>query len=129
MLNIDQETASRIMDALGRIIDGKPASAKTFSPVPFDDLAIYENWGQDQNNATKDTARTRALFMAYLVFSGGRIPMTGIPMIETYFRPDAWVIGALEKQGYLIVDEAVGEFQVSAKGWEFVAQTLEKLKR
>lgn len=46
MLNTDQETASRI-------IDGKPASAKTFSPVPYDDLATYGNWGQDQNNATR----------------------------------------------------------------------------
>jgi hypothetical protein len=127
MLDIDQETASRVIDALAELIDGKPSSAKTFSPAPYGDLTVYGNWGQDRNDSRRDTNRTRALLMAYLVFSGGRIPLTGIPMNGTYFRPDVWVAGALVKKGYLIVDEEAGEFRVSPEGWGFVAQTLEAL--
>ncbi|MHA6685367.1 hypothetical protein [Mesorhizobium sp. A556] len=65
--------------------------------------------------------------MAYLVFSGGRIPLTGIQMDGTWFRPDVWVAGALVKRGYLLVDEAAGEFRVTPEGWAFVADTLEGL--
>ena len=59
---------------------------------PYKDLADYGNWGQDNNDSKRDTPRTRALFMVYLVFSGGRIPLLrGIEMHGTYFRPDVWV--------------------------------------
>lgn len=127
MLDIDRETASRIIDALAVAIDGKKSSAKTFSPTPYESLAVYGNWGQDHNDLKNDTNRTRALLMAYLVFSGGRIPLTGIEMDGTYFRPDVWVAGALVKKGYLVVDEPAGEFRVTPEGWEFVAESLEAL--
>lgn len=127
MLDIDKETASRIIDALAIAIDGKRSSAKTFNSAPYGSLAVYGNWGQDQNDSKNDTTRTRALLLAYLIFSGGRIPLTGIEMDGAYFRPDVWVAGALVKKGYLVVDEAQNEFRVSLEGWELVAETLEAL--
>lgn len=113
------------MDA--HAIDGKPSSAKSFNQYPYENLADYGNWGQDNNDSKNDTPRTRALFMAYLVFSGGRIPLRGIEMHGTFFRPDVWVAGALVKKGYLTVDESSGEFLVTQNGWAFVAETLEGL--
>ncbi|MER9313538.1 hypothetical protein NKI51_30490 [Mesorhizobium australicum] len=65
--------------------------------------------------------------MAYLVFSDGRIPLRGIEMHGTFFRPDIWVAGALVKKGYLTVDESAEEFLVTQTGWAFVAETLEGL--
>jgi hypothetical protein len=127
MLDIDKETASRIIDALAVAIDGKTSSAKTFSDTPYDSLADYGDWQQDHNDSQRDTPRTRALFLAYLLFSGGRIPLKGIQMDGTYFRPDKWVAGALMKKGYLTVDNPTGEFQVSSQGWEFVAETIEAI--
>lgn len=127
MLDIDKNTASRIINAVATTIDGKSSSAKTFSETPYDSLADYGDWEQDQNNSKRDTPRTRALFLAYLLFSGGRIPLKGIQMDDTYFRPDKWVAGALVKKGYVTVDKAAGEFQVTREGWEFVAETLEAI--
>ena len=127
MLDIEKDTAKRIIDALAVAIDGKPSSAKSFDQYPYENLADYGNWGQDNNDAKNDTPRTRALFMAYLVFSGGRIHLRGIEMHGTFFRPDVWVAGALVKKGYLTVDEIAGDFVVTREGWEFVAQTLEGL--
>jgi hypothetical protein len=127
MLDIDKDTASRIIDAIAMAIDGKKSSAKTFSPTPYESLAVYGNWGQDHNDSKNDTPRTRALLLAYLIFSGGRIPLTGVEMDGVYFRPDVWVAGALVKKGYLIVDEAAGEFRVTPAGWLFVAESLEAI--
>ncbi|UWU19601.1 hypothetical protein N2599_36905 (plasmid) [Rhizobium sullae] len=127
MLDIEKDTAKRIIDALAVAIDGKPSSAKSFNQFPYEDLADYGNWGQDNNDSKRDTPRTGALFMAYLVFSGGRIPLRGIEMHGTYFRPDVWVAGALVKKGYLTVDESAQEFVVTQDGWGFVADTLEGL--
>jgi hypothetical protein len=127
MLDIDKDTASRIIDALAVAIDGKTSSAKTFSETPYDSLADCGDWQQDHNDSQRDTPRTRALFLAYLLFSGGRIPLKGIQMDGTYFRPDKWVVGALMKKGYLTVDNPTGEFQVTSQGWEFVAETLEAI--
>lgn len=117
MLDIEKDTAKRIIDALAVAIDGKPSWAKSFNQFPYEDLADYGNWGQDNNDSKTDTPRTRALFMAYLVFSGGRIPLRGIEMHGTYFRPDVWVAGALVKKGYLTVDESAQEFVVTQDGW------------
>ncbi|MDX1115863.1 hypothetical protein I0J99_24000 (plasmid) [Sinorhizobium meliloti] len=101
--------------------------SKSFNQLPYEDLADYGNWGQDNNDSKRDTPRTRALFMAYLVSSGGRIPLRGIEMHGTYFWPDVWVGGALVKKGYLAVDESAQEFVVTQDGWGFVADTLEIL--
>ncbi|TPI58640.1 hypothetical protein FJ417_18630 [Mesorhizobium sp. B3-1-7] len=127
MLNIDKETAAKIIDALAVAIDGKPSSAKTFSASPFTGLADYGDWGQQNNDATQDTPRTIALFLSYLIFSGGRIPLIGIQMQDTWFRPDVWVVGALEKRGYLTVDESSGYFLVTSEGWSLVANALGEL--
>ncbi len=128
MPDTGKETVSRIIDAMSRLIDGKDASAKTFQDEPFGALAEFESWGQDENDSQNDTPRTRALFLAYVVLSGGRIPLTGIALDDGYFRPDLWVAGALVKKGYMIVDHAAGELRATAKGWNFVAETLEGLK-
>ncbi|MER9435828.1 hypothetical protein [Mesorhizobium sp. M0618] len=127
MLDIEKDTAKRIIDAIAMSIDGKPSSAKSFDSYPYENLADYGNWGQDNNDSKHDTPRTRALFLSYLVFAGGRIPLRGIEMHGTWFRPDKWVAGALVKKGYLTVDESVGEFLVTQDGWAFVAETLEGL--
>ncbi|MER9456574.1 hypothetical protein [Mesorhizobium sp. M0478] len=127
MLDIERDTATRIIDAIAVAIDGKPSPAKSFNQFPYENLADYGNWGQDNNDSKNDTPRTRALFMAYLIFSGGRIPLRGIEMHGTFFRPDVWVAGALVKKGYLTVDESAGEFLVTQAGWAFVAETLEGL--
>ncbi|MER9064852.1 hypothetical protein [Mesorhizobium sp. M0698] len=129
MLDIDRETASRIIDALALAIDKKPSSAKPFSSAPYDSLAVYGDWGQDNNDSKNDTTRTRALFLSYLIFSGGRIPLRGIEMDGTWHRPDIWVAGALVKKGHLVVDDDAGEFHVTPEGWAFVADTLEGLKK
>ncbi|MHA6685366.1 hypothetical protein [Mesorhizobium sp. A556] len=46
MLDVEKETASTIIDALAVAIDNKPSSAKTFSSVPYESLAVYGNWGK-----------------------------------------------------------------------------------
>ncbi|MBM2715346.1 hypothetical protein JQK88_29900 [Mesorhizobium caraganae] len=99
MLDIEQESAKRIIDALAVAIDGEKSSAMSFDPYPYENLADYGNWGRDNNDSKNDTPRTRALFMSYLVFSGGRIPLRGIEMHGTSFRPDKGVAGALMKKG------------------------------
>jgi hypothetical protein len=125
MLDIEQGTAKRIIDAFTVAIDGKPSSAKGFSSTPYENLADYGNWGQDNNDSRNDTPRTRALLMSYLIFSGGRIPLRGIQMQGTWLRPDVWVAGLLAKKGYLTVDQSSQEFLVTREGWAFVAETLE----
>lgn len=127
MLNVDKKTAAQIIDAIATAIDGKPSSAKTFHPSPFSGLSDYGDWGQENNDATQDTPRTIALFLSYLIFSGGRVPLVGIQMQDTWFRPDVWVAGALVKRGHLVVDEPAGDFVVTAKGWSLIAKALEEL--
>ncbi|ESX02349.1 hypothetical protein NKJ16_29440 [Mesorhizobium sp. M0179] len=98
MLDIERDTATRIIDAIAVAIDGKIPSSKSFNQFPYENLADYGNWSQDNNDSKNNTPRTRALFMAYLIFSGGRIPLRGIEMHGTFFRPDVWVAGALVKK-------------------------------
>lgn len=127
MLDIKTNTAKRIIDALAIAIDDKPSSAKSFNQPPYEDLAHYGNWGQGNNDSKSDTPRTRALFLVYLVFSGGRIPLGAFEMQGSYSRPEFWVASALVKKGYLTVDESAQEFVVTRAGWNFVADTLEVL--
>ncbi|MBZ9679621.1 hypothetical protein LB531_03000 [Mesorhizobium sp. CO1-1-2] len=125
MLEMGEETAKRIINAVAVAIDGKPSSAKTFASSPYQDLSSYGDWDQDNNNSKFDTTRTRALLISYLLFSGGRIPLLGIQIGERWFRPDKWVAGALVKRGFFDIDEASSEFVVTPAGWEYVAETLE----
>ncbi|MER8845790.1 hypothetical protein [Mesorhizobium australicum] len=127
MLDLEKDTAKRIIDALAFAIDGKKSSAKSFEPYPYENLADYGNWGQDNNDSKNDTPRTKALLLSYLILSGGRIPLRGIELHGAWFRPDKWVAGALVKKGYVTVDESAGVFLVTASGWAFVAETLEAL--
>ncbi|RWH61333.1 MAG: hypothetical protein EOQ83_21575 [Mesorhizobium sp.] len=127
MLNTDKKTASQIIDAIAKAITGKPSSAKTFEQDPFESFADYGDWNQQNNNSVQDTSRTIALFISYLIFSGGRIPLIGIQMQDTWFRPDVYVAGALVKRGHLIVDEPAGDFVVTPKGWSLVAKALQEL--
>ena len=127
--DIEQHTAERILDALTIAIDGKISSAKTFSETAFEELADFDNWGQDANDSTKDTARTSALFLAYVIFSWGRIPLRGIKMSGIYFRPDLWVAGALVKKGYLTPDADAQDLVVTEDGWRFIASSLEGLSQ
>ena len=126
MLDIEKDTATRIIDALAVAIDGKPSSAKSSTNSPTRTSPTTAT-GVKTTMTRRGTPRTPALFMAYLVFSGGRIPLRGIEMHGTYFRPDVWVAGALVKKGYLTVDESAQEFVVTQDGWSFVADTLEVL--
>ena len=43
MLDIEKDTAKRIIDALAVAIDGKPSSAKSFNQLPYEHLADYGN--------------------------------------------------------------------------------------
>lgn len=85
MLNVDRKTAAKTIDAIACAIDGKRSSAKTFEPSRFGGLSDYGDWGQENNDAIQDTPRTIALFLSYLIFSGGRIPLVGIQMEDTWF--------------------------------------------
>lgn len=125
MPDINVETARRILDALAVAVDGKPSSAKTFSPVPYSDLVTYEDWRQEDNDSQAVTPRTRALLLAYLMLSGGRIPYAGIPVNGAWFRPDAWVAGSLVKLGYMTADDNTAAFTLTQSGWELAAEALE----
>lgn len=129
MLDINEETARRIIDAIAIAIDHKPSSAKTFSPGPFTELEEFTSWGQQNNNSLNDTTRTDALTVAYLLFSGGRISLQGIEMNGVWFRPDKWIVGALVKKGRARVDEASKEVVFTQEGWEWMAGVLEALNR
>lgn len=126
MINLNEATARRIIDAIANAIDGKPASAKTFSSDAFTDLADFESWGQANNDSINDTNRTDALTVAYLLFSGGSIPLSGISMSGTYFRPDKWIIGALVKKGRAAVDESGQNVVFTQLGWNWMAGVLEE---
>lgn len=128
MPNMTDDVARRILDAVCIAIDHKPASAKTFSDEPFSDLTTYASWGQDANDSTKRvTTRTRAMLIAYLMFSGGRIPYSGIEVGGKWFRPDKWIAGALVKNGHALADDSEQVFVVTPHGWSLVAETLEML--
>lgn len=129
MLNLDETNARRIIDAISNAIDGKDASAKTFASAPFDLLSDFAAWGQENNNSQKETTRTDALTVAYLIFTGGRIPLTGVQMGERWFRPDKWVIGALAKKGRATVDEQKAEIVLTTAGWSWVADILETMSQ
>lgn len=88
-------------------IDKKPSSAKTFQKAPFTDEADLSWW--TRYDKPMDTRRTEALTIAYLIFSGGRIPMQGIRMQDAYFRPDQYIVGAFLKNGRFHHDESTGE--------------------
>jgi hypothetical protein len=68
MLDLSETNARLIIDAITMAIDGKPASAKTFSTAPFTELSDFGQWGQEHNNSARDTTRTDALTIAYLIF-------------------------------------------------------------
>ena len=128
MLNMNEKTARRIIDAIAVAIDGKPSSAKTFAPGAFTDLSDFSSWGQQNNDSHNDTTRTDALTVAYLLFSGGRIPLSGIEISGAYFRPDKWIIGALVKKGRAEIDDGTKEVVFTQHGWEWMAGILENLK-
>lgn len=127
MLDLDEDTARRIVDAIAVAIDGKKASAKTFANTPFTELSDFASWGQQGNNSLNDTTRTDALTVAYLLLSGGRIPLQGLEIRGAVFRPDKWVVGALVKKGRALVDGT--EIVFTQKGWEWVAGVLEGMKK
>jgi hypothetical protein len=126
MLNINEATARRIIDALARAIDGKPSSAKTFQKAPFTQQSDLSWW--EQYAAPNDTRRTEALTVAYLFFSGGRIPVQGIQMQDAYFRPDQYIVGAFLKNGRFQIDEATNQLVFTQTGWDWMAGVLETMK-
>jgi hypothetical protein len=122
--DIDLETTRRILDLAAIAIDGKKSSAKPSQTVPYDDLQTYDDWKQENNDSQNLTARTRALFLAYVLLSGGHIPYTGIPVNGAWLRPDAWVAGSLVKLGYVLPDDGEAAFNVTPNGWALIADTL-----
>lgn len=129
MLDLNEPTARRIIDAIAITIDGKPSSAKTFSDGPFTELSDFNAWDQQQNNSLNDTKRTDALTVAYLLFSGGRLPLQGIEMRGSWFRPDKWIVGALVKKGRAVIDQTSNEVVFTQTGWEWMAGVLEGLAK
>jgi hypothetical protein len=127
MLDLNEKTARRIIDAVALAIDGKPASAKTFSDKPFIELSDLGAWGQQENNSINDTTRTDALSVAYLLLSGGRIPLQGIAVDGAYLRPDKWVVGALVKKGRAEEDKTTSELVLTSNGWEWIAGVLAQM--
>ncbi|MDW9812848.1 hypothetical protein [Sinorhizobium meliloti] len=127
MSRIEKETATRIIDALALRIDKKTASAKTFANTPSTEFDVYDNW-QDSAYATRqDTTRTKALVLAYTIFSGGRISKEGIKMGSVWFRPDVWIIKAMIQKGYLKESTPPTHFELTETGWRFVADVVEGL--
>lgn len=129
MLDLSETNARLIIDAITMAIDGKPASAKTFSTAPFTELSDFGHWGQEHNNSARDTTRTDALTIAYLIFSRGRIPLKGIQMSDSWSRPERWIIGALIKKGRARVDESGEAIVVTDEGWAWVADILQSLRK
>ncbi|MBD9454049.1 hypothetical protein IB244_21290 [Rhizobium sp. RHZ02] len=124
---MNEQTARRIIDAIAVAIDGKPSSAKTFSEEPFIGDPDLHWWKQYE--PPKDTNRTEALTIAYLLFSGGRIPLRGVQMRGAYFRPDKWLVGAFLKKGHASIDETSNEIVFTQAGWEWVAGILQGLAK
>lgn len=129
MLRMSEATARRIIDAIAMAIDGKPSSAKTFAPAPFSEMAEFDAWGQQSNNSLTETTRTDALTVAYLLLSGGRIPLQGIEVQGAFFRPDKWIIGALVKKNRVTIDTSAKEAVFTPQGWEWIAEVLEALPK
>jgi hypothetical protein len=125
MLHISEQTARRIIDALAIAIDGKPSSAKTFSAEPFEEIPDLSWW--EDYTPPNDTSRTEALTVAYLLFSGGRIPLQGLQMRDAFFRPDRWIVGALVKKGRATIDNTNSEIVFTQAGWDWVADVLQNL--
>jgi hypothetical protein len=126
MIDINQATARRIIDALAMAIDKKPSSAKTFQKTPFTEQADLSWWSQYKKPL--DTPRTEALTIAYLLFSGGRFPMKGMQMQDAYFRPDQYIVGAFLKNGRFQRDEATDDLVFTEEGWSWMAGVLENFK-
>ncbi|WP_085034082.1 hypothetical protein [Ensifer aridi] len=129
MVELSEKNARLIIDAIAVAIDGKPASAKTFSKSPFTELSDFDQWGQEHNNSERDTTRTDALTIAYLIFSGGRIPLKGIQMSDSWFRPDRWIMGALVKKGRARLEESGEAIVFTDEGWAWIAGILQGLKK
>ncbi len=127
MLQLNEQTARRIIDALAMAIDGKPSSAKTFSAEPFREIPDL-SWWKDYR-PPNDTTRTEALTLAYLLFSGGRIPLQGLQIRNAFFRPDKWIIGAMVKKGRASIDEEKNEIVFTQTGWDWVADVLHGLAK
>lgn len=126
MIDLNEPTARRILDALALAIDNKPASAKTFQNSPFTEAADLSWWEKYDN--PMDTRRTEALTIAYLVFSGGRIPKQGIQLAGAYFRPDQYIVGAFLKNGRFRHDEVTDELLFTQEGWSWLAGVFERMK-
>lgn len=125
-MQLSKDTAVRIIDALALSIDKKPASAKTFASKPADETS-FENW-QNASYATKqDSTRTKALVLAYTMFSGGKLPKEGIRIDGAWFHPDIWVVKAMLNNEYLVEAVDGAHFELTSKGWALIAETLEGL--
>jgi len=125
MIDVNEPTARRIIDALALAIDQKPSSAKTFQKGPFTGEADLSWW--EKYDKPMDTPRTEALTIAYLLFSGGRIPTRGIEIDGAYFRPDQYIVGAFIKNGRFRHDEDAEELIFTQHGWTWLAGVLEDL--
>jgi hypothetical protein len=126
VIDLKEATARRIIDTIASAIDKKPSSAKTFKKGPFTEQADLSWW--DEYNLPNDTPRTEALTIAYLLFSGGRIPLQGIQMQDAYFRPDQYIVGAFLKNGRFRHDEDADELVFTQQGWEWMAGVLEQIR-
>ncbi|PTM90139.1 hypothetical protein [Mycoplana dimorpha] len=125
-MQVTKGTAVRIIDALALAIDKKRASAKTFDGRPADP-GRFGNWQDAKYSTTQDTPRTRALLLAYAMFSGGKLPKEGIRIDDHWFHPDIWVMKAMLNKGYMIENAQGSHFELTETGWSFIAETVEGL--
>ena len=125
-MELNQVSAERLIDACTLLVDQKVASAKTFGISPFSDLGNWDAWGQSSNDAVNLTPRTKGYLLAYVLLSGGSIPMVGLRLADAWFRPDIWVMGALVKFGMFEARDDEGRFVLTPAGWTALAELMER---
>jgi hypothetical protein len=125
-MELNQVTATRIIEALSWRIDKKPASAKTFDDKPSGN-DIYDGFDDAAYATKRDSDRTKAFMLAYAVFSGGRIPKAGIQIADAWFHPDIWVIKAMLNKGYMVETDGGTAVELTEGGWSLIAEAVEGL--
>lgn len=123
-MQLTQSQAEQLIDACCLKWQGKEASAKTFRNLPFNDLQAWSDWHQEENDATRLTERTRGMLVAYALLSGGSLPFVGVQLADAWFRPDAWVMGALVKLGLFIPLHDEGRFELTPRGWSVLCELM-----
>ncbi len=127
MATIDAETGLKILHAACVAIDGKAAS--TFKPEtePYSHRTFADFKQQTNDSTATPTTRTKAMLLAFTLYSAGRIPYEGVKTGDRWLVLDDWVAGALVKWHYAVPDDDARALIVTPKGWQLIASTLEAM--